>query len=73
MTDFHLNEFFPSSGSSLEVYTKNDLIWNFTRKLITLSLKKKFKSIKVKTNTLDHFCKEKKINEIDILKIDVRK
>lgn len=71
MTNFHLNEFFPSSGSSLEVYTKNDLIWNFTRKLITLSLKKKFKSIKVKTNTLDHFCKEKKINEIDILKIDV--
>ena len=70
ITNFHLNEFFPSS-SSLGVDIKNDLIWNFTRKLITLSLKKKFKSIKVKTNTLDHFCKEKKINEIDILKIDV--
>ena len=71
MTNFHLNEFFPSSGSSLEVDTKKDLMWNFTRKLITLSLNKKFKSIKVKTNTLDHFCKEKKINKIDILKIDV--
>ena len=71
MKNFYLNEYFPSSGSSLETDVKNDLKWNFTRRIMTLSLKKKFKSFKVKTNTLDNFCKEKKIKKIDILKIDV--
>jgi FkbM family methyltransferase len=69
--NFHLNEFFPASGSGLKVDTKNDMIWNFTRKLATLSFGKSFKSFKVKTNTLDKFCKKKKIKKIDILKIDV--
>ena len=69
--NFYLNEFFPSSGSSLKEDTKNDLKWNFTRKLITLSPNKSFKILKVKTNTIDNFCKNKKIAKIDILKIDV--
>ena len=71
MKNFYLNEFLPSSGSSLETDVKNDLKWNFTRRIMTLSFKKKFKSFKIKTNTLDNFCKEKKIKKIDILKIDV--
>ncbi len=71
MKNFYLNEFLPSSGSSLETDVKNDLKWNFTRRIMSLSFKKKFKSFKIKTNTLDNFCKEKKIKKIDILKIDV--
>ena len=69
--NFYLNEFFPSSGSSLKKDTKNDLKWNYTRKLITLSPNKGFKLLKVKTNTIDNFCKNNKITKIDILKIDV--
>ena len=68
---FYLNEYFPASGSSLKQDTKKDFKWNFTRKLITFSLNKNFKTLKVKTNTLDNFCKKKKIKKIDILKIDV--
>ena len=69
--NFYLNEFLPSSGSSLKEDTKNDLKWNYTRKLITLSPNKGFKILKVKTNTIDNFCKNNKIIKIDILKIDV--
>ena len=69
--NFYLNEFFPSSGSSLKEDTKNDLKWNYTRKLITLSPNRGFKILKVKTNTIDNFCKKNKIIKIDILKIDV--
>jgi len=69
--NFYLNEFFPSSGSSLKEDAKNDLKWNYTRKLITLSPNKGFKILKVKTNTIDNFCKKNKIIKIDILKIDV--
>ena len=71
MKNFYLNEFLPSSGSSLETDVKNDLKWNFTRRIMSLSFKKKFKSFKIKTNTLDNFCKENKIKKIDILKMDV--
>lgn len=70
-TNFYLNEFFPSSGSSLKEDTKNDLKWNFTRKLATLSPHKNFKKLKVTTNTMDNFCKKRKIKKIDLLKIDV--
>ena len=69
--NFYLNEFFPSSGSSLKGDTKNDIKWNYTRKIITLSPNKGFKLLKVKTNTIDNFCKKNKITKIDILKIDV--
>ena len=69
--NFYLNEFFPSSGSSLKEDSKNDLKWNYTRKLITLSPNKGFKILKVKTNTIDNFCKNNKVTKIDILKIDV--
>jgi len=69
--NFYLNEFFPASGSSLKEDVKNDLKWNYTRKLITLSPNKGFKILKVKTNTIDNFCKNNKVTKIDILKIDV--
>ena len=68
--NFYLNEFVPSSGSSLKEDVKNDLKWNYTRKLITLSPNKGFKILKVKTNTIDNFCKNNKVTKIDILKID---
>ena len=64
--NFYLNEFVPSSGSSLKEDVKNDLKWNYTRKLMTLSPNKGFKILKVKTNTIDNFCKNNKVAKIDI-------
>lgn len=68
---FNLNTFFPSSGSSLKKTIKDDKLWNFSRRLITLKFNKPFVKINVKTNTLDNFCKIKKIKKVDLLKIDV--
>ena len=68
--DFYLNNFFPSSGSSLKTIIKKDKLWNFSRKLFTLNLNKTFTSFKIETNTLNNFCTKNKINKIDILKID---
>lgn len=83
--DFFLNKFFPSSGSSLNTIVKNDRLWNFTRRLTTGMIrvimrrqrlsrlwneKKNFDNFSVKTNTLDDFCKNNKIEKIDLLKID---
>jgi len=70
IANYYLNDFFPSSGSSLKTIVKNDKIWNFTRKLFSVSFNKDFSSHKVQTDTMDNFCKENKINKIDILKID---
>ena len=67
---FYLNTFFPASGSSLNTIHVDDKLWNFTRKLITGNLKKRFESLNVRTDTIDNFCKEQSIDSIDILKID---
>ena len=67
---FYLNNFFPSSGASLNTIHVNDKLWNFTRKLITGNLNKRFESFDVKTDTIDNFCNEQGIDFIDILKID---
>lgn len=67
---FNYNTYFPSSGSSFCNITRNDLLWNLSRKLITFNLFKKFKQFKVRTDTLDNFCHQKKIFHIDVLKID---
>ena len=69
--DYNLNTFFPSSGSSLNKITKEDKLWNFTRKLVTGSVKESFITFPVITNTIDDFCIEKNIKEITVLKIDV--
>ena len=68
---FNLNTFFPSSGSSLKKTIKDDKLWNFSRRLITMKFNQSFRVIKVKTNTLDNFCKIRKIKKVDLLKIDV--
>ena len=70
MRDFHLNTFFPASGSSLKKIISEDKLWNFTWKLITGNLGKKFETFKVQSDTLDNYCKDNKIEKIDILKID---
>ena len=67
---FYLNTFFPASGSSLNTIHVNDKLWNFTRKLITGNLGRQFKTFEVKTDTLDNYCEQNKIDNIDILKID---
>ncbi len=67
---FFINNFFPSSGSSLKNLVVNDKLWNFTRKLVTFNNKKIFSKINVKTETLDNFCKKDGIKLIDVLKID---
>ena len=74
---FHLNRFFEASGSSFQTILKNDKMWNNSRKkvlnLFNFFNKKKleeFEKIEVKTNTIDNFCKSKKIKNIDLLKID---
>jgi len=69
--DFHLNTFFPSTGSGLKTFVKEDKLWNFSRKIATLSFFKSFKTFKVKVDLLDNYCKEKNISSVDILKIDV--
>ena len=72
---FYLNNFFEPSGSSLNTIAKNDKIWNRTRRMVMLVLQpfKKianFSEIEVKTQTLDNFCHNEKIDFIDVLKID---
>ena len=67
---FYLNTFFPASGSSLNTIHLKDKLWNFTRKLITLNFGKRFEEIEVETDTIDNYCKQNDIEEIDVLKID---
>ena len=70
---FYLNNFLHASGSSLSGSSFKDKKYKFSRNLIAFFLnpfKKMVKIIKVKTNNIDNFCKQKKIKNIDILKID---
>tara|TARA_B100000767_G_scaffold234972_1_gene228023 strand:+ start:1044 stop:1805 length:762 start_codon:yes stop_codon:yes gene_type:complete len=74
---FHLNKFFEASGSSFQTILKNDRSWNSSRRkllnIFNMFSKKKlenFEKILVSTNTIDNFCKDKKIKMIDLLKID---
>lgn len=72
---FYLNNFLHASGSSLNGNSFKDSQYKFSRNLIAFFLnpfKKMVKIIKVKTNNLDNFCKQKKIKNIDILKIDTQ-
>lgn len=69
--DYFYNNFFPSSGSSIDSNLKNDFMWKFTRKIITLKIFGKFEIKKIKTIILNNFVKENSINQIDVLKIDV--
>lgn len=69
--NFYLNNFFQSSGSSLNKITVNDTLWNLSRKIFSLNLfKKNYSKIKVQCQTLDNFSKENNINQIDVLKFD---
>ena len=70
---FYLNNFLHASGSSLSGSSFKDKKYRFSRNLIAFFLnpfKKMVKIINVKTNNLDNFCRQKKIKNIDILKID---
>jgi len=67
---FYLNNFFQSSGSSLNKITVNDFFWNFSRKLLTLNLFKSYSKLSVQCLTLDNFTKNNKIKKINILKFD---
>jgi len=73
--EFFLNKFFESSGSSLNSITINDKKWMISRKLF-MQLFQPFKKLNsyekiyVKTQTIDTFCENNKIDKIDILKID---
>ena len=72
--NYNYNNFFESAGSSLSNIVKNDKRWNFSRRLLLALFfykTKNFTKYKVKTMTLDNFVKKKKINSIDILKIDI--
>ena len=72
---FYLNNFFEPSGSSLNTTIRDDIKWKSTRNIFMKMLHpfkkiEDFSEIIVKTQTLDNFCLEKKINNIDVLKID---
>jgi FkbM family methyltransferase len=72
---FFLNEFFEASGSSLQSTIKNDKKWTSTRKIFMQILQpflkiKDFSEISVQTQTLDNFCKNENVENIDVLKID---
>jgi len=72
---FTLNQYFEASGSSLVSLHKEDKLYNFTRKSF-MKIFQPFKKIKdyveidVKTQTIDNFCLENKINYIHLLKLD---
>jgi FkbM family methyltransferase len=69
--NFYLNNFFQSSGSSLNKTTVNDFLWNLSRKIFTLNFfKKSYSKLKVQCQTLDNFAKKNNINKIDLLKFD---
>ena len=72
---FYLNNFFEPSGSSLNTTFRDDKKWKNTRKIFMQILQpfkkiEDFSEINVQTQTLDNFCLEEKINNIDVLKID---
>ena len=72
---FYLNNFFEPSGSSLNTVIRDDKKWQSTRKIfmqIFQPFKKieDFSEINVQTQTLDNFCLNAKIENIDVLKID---
>ncbi len=72
---FYLNKFFESSGSSLNSITIDDKKWMISRKIFMQIFQpfkklKSFEKINVVTQTIDSFCIEKNISNIDILKID---
>ena len=67
---FYLNNFFESSGSSLNKITVNDILWNLSRKILTLNLFKNYSRYKVQCQSLDNFVKKNKIKKIDVLKFD---
>ena len=72
---FTLNQYFEASGSSLVSLHKEDKLYNLTRKNF-MKIFQPFKKIKdyveidVKTQTLDNFCLENKIDCIHLLKLD---
>lgn len=72
---FNLNNFFQCSGSSIANIYMNDKKWVDSRykfiNFFSIKKPKKFSKVLVKTNTIDDFCKKKKITNIDLLKIDV--
>ena len=72
---FYLNNFFEASGSSLSTVIRDDKKWKSTRKIfmqIFQPFKKieDFTEINVQTQTLDDFCLDEKIENIDVLKMD---
>ena len=72
---FYLNNFFEPSGSSLNTTFRDDKKWKNTRKIfmqIFQPFKKigDFAEINVQTKTLDDFCLDEKIENIDVLKMD---
>tara|TARA_B100000029_G_scaffold272865_1_gene267656 strand:- start:634 stop:1383 length:750 start_codon:yes stop_codon:yes gene_type:complete len=72
---FTLNEYFEASGSSLLSLHKEDKLYNLTRKSF-MKIFQPFKKIKdyveidVKTQTIDNFCLQNKIDYIHLLKLD---
>ena len=72
---FYFNTFFEASGSSLSTVIRDDKKWKSTRKIfmqIFQPFKKieDFTEINVQTQTLDDFCLDEKIENIDVLKMD---
>ena len=68
---YYYNTAFPSSGSSIDCHTKNDWLWNLTRRIVTLNFFATYEKYEIKTTTIDKFTKDNMIGFIDILKIDV--
>jgi len=70
---FYLNNFFESSGSSLNKITLNDTLWNFSRKILTLNIFKNYSKLLIQCQSLDNFVNINKIKKIDVLKFDKRR
>ena len=72
---FVINRYYEASGSSLNSAHQKDKLYNLTRKVFFKCFQpfnkiKDYEEIEVQTQTLDNFCRIKKIKRIDLLKID---
>lgn len=70
VSNFHFNNKFEGSGSSLNPLFRKDKYYNLSRRIFFLSIDPLFRNIKVNTIKLSSVFKKYKLTSVEILKID---
>lgn len=71
VSDSYINQTLESSSSTINSINENSSYLNRKLKILKVKNKNSFiKKVPIKINTLDNFINDKKLNNIDILKID---